>query len=349
MKEISRVGIDISRSVFQLHAADKDGGVVWRKRVHRSELRELLSSIPACEIGMEACAGAHHWGREFEAMGHTVRLLPPQYVKPFVRRNKNDAADAEAIVEAMSRPMMRFVAVKSVGQQEMGQLHRAREVLVRQRTALINEIKGFAHEFGVVLCCSHGKLRGEYLEKLERIGDSLGESTKRLMERLFEQLKYVGQEIDKHEAEIAALHRVNEVSQRLESVPGVGLLTATAIEAAVGDPHRFKNGREFAASLGLTPKQHSSGQMERLGKMSKRGDPYIRKLLIQGGHAVVMHAHRLQGKRGEWLRDLIKRRGRNKAVVAVANKNARIIWALMARGGKYASGYGEKNLHRAAA
>jgi transposase len=214
---------------------------------------------------------------------------------------------------------------------------------VRQRTALVNEIKGFMHEFGVVLRCSHDKLRSEYLGALERFGTGLGESTKRLIERLFEQLAYTKQEIAKHENEISALHAGNEVSQRLESVPGVGLLTATAIAAAVGDPGRFKSGRDFAASLGLAPRQHSSGQMERLGRISKRGDSYIRKLMVQGGHSVVMHASQVKGRRGEWIRALIERRGRKKAVVAVANKNARIMWALMARGGSYDSGYARKS------
>lgn len=339
MEDISRIGIDISRSVFQLHAVNGKGQVVWRKRVYRGDLMDVVRSVAPCEIGMEACGGAHYWGREFELMGHTVKLLPPQYVKPFVRRNKNDSADAEAIAEAMSRPEIRPVPVKAVWQQELGQLHRAREVLVKQRTAVINEVKGFAHEYGVILSCSHGKLRSEYLEKLERLEGRFGESTKRLMERLFEQLRSVNQEIKQHEQEIEALHKSNEVSQRLASIPGVGVLTATAIVAAVGNARRFKNGREFSASLGLVPRQHSSGEKERLGKISKRGDAYIRKLMIQGGHSVVMHMQRAAGRRGKWLRDLVERRGRSKAVVAVANKNARIMWALMARGGTFSAGH----------
>jgi transposase len=308
MKNVSRIGVDISRSVFQLHAVDESGRKVWRKRLSRGEFSDVMSKLAGCEVGMEACAGANHWGRRLQEMGHTVKLMPPQYVKPFVRRNKNDATDAEAITEAMVRPTMRFVEVKTIGQQEMRQLHRAREVLVKQRTALGNEIKGFLHEFGIVMRCSHDKLRGEYLDVLERFGSSLGESTKRLMERLFEQLAFAKSEIGKHENEISALHKGNEVSQRLESVPGVGLMTATAIAAAAGDPGRFKSGRDFAASLGLTPRQHSSGQVERLGRISKRGNAYIRKLMIQGGHAVVMHASKAKGRRGDWIRALIERR-----------------------------------------
>jgi transposase len=340
MNNISIIGVDISRTVFQIHAADKDGRPVLRKRCDRQQFVEFMGDLTSCEVGMEACAGSHFWGRRLAEMGHKVKLIPPQYVKPYVKRNKNDAADAEAIVEAMSRPTMRFVEIKTVGQQEMNQLHRARDLLVKQRTAYVNEIKGFLHEYGVVLRCSHEKLREEYLKALERVGAQLGEVTKRLMERLFEQLKYTSAEIRKHELEIGALHKNNEVSQRLESIPGVGVLTATAIVAAVGDPGRFKSGRDFAASLGLTPRQHSSGQHERLGKISKRGDAYIRKLMIQGGHTVVMHVNKAKGYRAKWVRDLVERRGRQKAVVAVANKNARIIWALMSRGGKYNDAHG---------
>lgn len=340
MKKISRIGIDISRTVFQLHASDEAGAVVWRKRLGRSELLETVREVAACEIGMEACSGAHYWGREFIAMGHKVKLIPPQYVKPYVKRNKNDAADAEAISEAMSRPTMRFVPVKSVSQQELGQLHRARAMMVRQRTALVNEIKGFMHEHGVLLRCGREKLRGEYLEKLECCGARLGEVTKRLMEELFDQLLRVQAAVATYENEILALHKSHELSLRLAGIPGIGPITATAIIAAVGDAGRFKDGRELAASLGVVPRQHSSGQTERLQGVSKRGDPYIRQLLVQGGHAVVQAAEKAKGHRGEWLRALIARRGRCKAVMAVANKNARIMWAIMARGGKYDCAYG---------
>lgn len=339
MKKISRVSIDLSKTVFQVHAATSNGQIVWRKRVYRSDLMQLIKGIEACEIGMEACSGANYWGQQFEALGHTVHLIAPQYVKPYVKRNKNDAADADAILEAMSRPTMRFVPVKTVEQQEIGQLHRAREMLVRQRTALVNEIKGMLHEHGVILSRAHPKLRGEYLEALERHGERLGESTKRLMERLFEQLNFVKDEIEKHEEELTAKHKGNTISQQLASIPGVGILTATAVAAAIGDAKRYRNGREFAASLGLVPRQHSSGPNERLGKISKRGDSYIRKLAIQGGHTVVMHVGKNKSKRGEWLRKLIERRGRVKAAVAVANKNARIMWALMVHGGYYNAGH----------
>lgn len=343
MKKISRVGVDISRSVFQLHGIDEEGKVVMRKRLNRMEFAQEMSTLPACEVGMEACGGAHYWGQRLQGIGHTVKLMPPQYVKPYVKRNKNDAADAEAIAEAMSRPSMRFVEVKTVSQQELGQLHGARDLLVRHRTALVNEIKGFLHEFGIVLRCGHEKLRGEYLTVLDKVGERLGESTKRLMERLFERLINTKKEIAQHEEEIAALHESNQVSQRLESIPGVGILTATAIVAAVGDPARFRSGRDFAASLGLTPRQYSSGKVERLGKISKRGDGYIRSLLVLGASAVVNHADKAKGSRGEWLRALKERRGRAKAAVALANKNARVIWALMKRGGSFNSSHKPKS------
>ena len=339
MNEVSRIGIDISRAVFQLHAAKADGSVAWRKRVYRSEFLETLSKVPPCEIAMEACSGSHFWGQELKKMGHTVKLIPPQYVKPFVKRNKNDAADAEGISEAMCRPTMRFVAVKSVAQQELCQLHRARELMVKHRTALINEIKGFLHEHGIVLSCGREKLYGQYMEKLEKCGDRLGEVFKRMMAQLFNQLSEVHSAVLKHEKEISALHEGNEMSLRLATIPGVGMLTATAVVAAVGDPSQYKSGRDFAASLGVVPRQHSSGQTVRLQGVSKRGNPYIRKLLVQGGHSVVIAARKAKGSRGEWLRSLLERRGRHRTVVAVANRNARTMWKLMAAGTSYDSSY----------
>ena len=335
MQEISRIGVDLSRSVFQLHAARADGTVVWRKRVYRDELLDVIRNVAPCDIGMEACAGCHYWGRLFQEMGHKVKLIPPQYVKPFVKRNKNDAADAEAISEAMNRPTMKFVQVKNVSQQELGQLHRARELMVKQSTALINEIKGFLHEYGVVLNCGKAKLRSAYLEALEKHGERLGSVTKRTIDRLFDQLIQADQAIKEHEKEIKSLHEANEMSVRLTSIPGIGMLTASAIVSAVGDAKHFKSGREFAASLGVVPRQCSSGQTERLLGVSKRGDSYIRKLLVQGGQSVVIAATKAKGRRGEWLRSLISRRGKPKAVLAVANKNARIAWALMVHGSSY--------------
>jgi len=344
MKEVSRVSIDISKQVFQVHAASSKGEILWRKRVRREDLHNLIKELSPCEIGMEACGGAHFWGREFQALGHMVRLLAPQYVKPYVKRNKNDSADADAILEAMSRPTMSFIPVKSAEQQEVCQLHRARELAVKHRTALVNEIKGFMHEHGIALSCSgYSKLMSEYLSVLEQCGSRLRDGTKRLMSTLFEQLFAINKMIEKYELELKAHHAINEISQRLESVPGVGLLTATAIAASVGDPSRYKSGRDFAASLGLVPRQHSSGATQRLGGISKRGDSYLRKLMVQGGHTVVMHAKKHQDSRSRWVVGIAERRGRVKAAVAVANKNARVMWALMVKGGSYQENYGEKN------
>lgn len=342
MNEVSRIGIDISRTVFQLHAAKSDGSVAWRKRVSRTEFLDTLRQVPACEVAMEACAGCNYWGQELQKMGHTVKLIPPQYVKPFVKRNKNDAADAEAISEAMTRPTMRFVAVKTVAQQELGQLHRARELMVKHRTSLINEIKGFMHEHGILMSCGREKLYGEYLEKLEKHGERLGAVFKRMMSQLFDQLTAAHSSIEKYEKEITALHLCNEMSLRVATIPGVGVLTATAMVAAVGDPTVFNSGRDFAASLGVVPKQHSSGQTQRLQGISKRGNPYLRKLLVQGGHSVVLAASKAKGQRGDWLRSLVERRGRCKAVVAVANRNARMIWRIMVSGDSYDSNYSER-------
>jgi transposase len=339
MGEISRIGIDISRTVFQLHAVRSDGSVVWRKRVYRSEFISTIQDVPPCVIAMEACSGSHYWGREFRKMGHEVMLIPPQYVKPFVKRNKNDAADAEAIAEAASRPTMRTIPVKSAFQQELAQLHKARELMVKHRTALINEIKGFMHEHGILLTSRREKLHGEYLEKLEVHGHRLGEVFKRLMSQLFEQLREVEAAISKHDKEIEGLHEQSEVSLRLATIPGVGVLTATAVVAAVGNASHFSSCRDFAASLGVVPRQHSSGKTERLQGVSKRGDQYIRKLLTQGGQSVVLAASKAKGSRGDWLRALIARRGRCKAVMAVANRNARVMWKLMMSGEIYKHDY----------
>ncbi len=339
MKEISRIGIDISRTVFQLHAVRGDGSLVWRKRVYRSEFMATLRDVPPCEIAMEACSGCHYWGRELEKMGHWIKLIPPQYVKPFVKRNKNDAADAEAIAEAASRPNMRTIPVKRVEQQELGQLHKARELMVKHRTALINQIKGFMHEHGIMLSCGREKLYGEYLKKLEKYGELLGALSKQLMSQLFDQLKEAESNILKYEKEISALHEGNELSVRLATIPGVGIMTATAVVAAVGDVTQFRSCRDFAASLGVVPRQYSSGKTERLQGVSKRGDSYIRKLLVQGGQSVVIAAAKAQGYRGDWLRALILRRGRCKAVMAVANRNARLIWKLLISGKSYDCNY----------
>jgi transposase len=339
MREISRIGIDISRTVFQLHAARSDGSVAWRKRVYRSDFVVTMQNIPPCEVAMEACSGSHYWGRELEKMGHKVKLIPPQYVKPFVKRNKNDAADAEGIVEAASRPTMRWIPVKTVEQQELGHLHSARERMVKHRTALVNEIKSFMHEHGILLTCSAKKLYGEYLAKLEVHGERLSNVFKRLMSHLFEQLRNTESVISEYEKELETLHKNNEVSVRLTSIPGVGLMTATAVIAAVGNASHYRSGRDFAASLGVVPRQHSSGQVQRLKGLSKRGNVYIRKTMIQGGHSVVRVAPKAKGRRGEWLRALVQRSGKCKAAVAVANRNARIMWKLIVSGERYDSNY----------
>lgn len=349
MKEDIKIAIDLSKTVFQLHAAKADGTVLWRRRVRRDEVLSVIGEYEGIEIGMEACGGSHYWGRKFEELGHEVKLIAPQYVKPFVKRGKkNDAADAEAISDAMSRQNIRSIPVKSEWQQELGQVHRAREMLVRHRTALVNQIKGFFHEFGVVLMCSYKKLKERYEELLMKRPDRLGTTMKRTMERLFKHLDEVEEQIGEHEKELKALHKSNDISPRLESIPGVGIITATAVAASFGDNvERFKNGREFAASLGLVPRQHSSGEKRVLGRISKRGDREIRKNLVQGAHSVVLRGAEDTSSRGEWLRSLIERCGKVKAVIAVANKNARIIWSLIKRGECYMDKPPERRRRRA--
>lgn len=347
MSQVSMIGIDISRTVFQLHANRSDGSVVWRKRVYRGDFLQTMRGVPACEIAMEACSGCHYWGRALERLGHKIKLIPPQYVKPFVKRNKNDAADAEAIAEAASRPSMRTIPVKRVEQQELGQLHTARELMVKHRTAVVNQIKGFMHERGILLVSSREKLHGEYLEKLAKLeekedqGERLSAASKRLMSQLFDQLKDAEAVILKYEQEILALHESNELSVRLTTIPGVGAMTATAVIAAVGNGSQFRSCRDFAASLGVVPRQCSSGQTERLQGVSKRGNSYIRKLLTQGGQSIVIAAPKAKGHRGDWLRALIARRGKCKAVMAVANRNARLIWKLLTSGESYDCNYGK--------
>jgi len=303
-----------------------------RKKLRRAQVIPFFADLPPCLIGMEACASAHYWARELRALGHEVRLIPPQYVKPFVKTNKNDAVDAEAICEALLRPTMRFAAVKSAEQQSVLMLHRARELLVRQRTMLINALRGHCGEFGLVAAQGASKV-AELIEVIEDPEDErLPALAREALGSLVEQLRVVQAQILGLEKKLLVWHRANEASRRLETIPGVGVITATALVATIGDASQFHSGRQLAAWLGLVPRQHSSGGKERLGRISKRGDGYIRRLLVHGARADLRWSRHRKEQRSLWQQSLLARRPTNVVLVAMANKTARVVWAMLSRG-----------------
>lgn len=329
------IGIDIAKSVFQVHGVDAAGQVTVTKKLRRAEVMRFFEAIPPCLIGMEACATAHFWAREISALGHQVRLMPPSYVKAYLRRQKNDAADAEAICEAVTRPTMRFVPVKSAERQGVLVLHRTRELLVRQRTMLINAIRGHCAEFGII--APQGARRAsELVEQIRQAqAAELPELARSALLRLADQLDALAAEIHGLERRLLAWHRQDQASQRLATIPGIGIITATALAAAVTDPGLFRSGREFAAFLGLVPRQNSSGGKDRLGRISKMGDGYLRKLLVVGATSVIRRARTSTSASSSWINSLLERRPARVVTVAMANKNARIAWAVLKRGEVY--------------
>jgi transposase len=333
--EITTIGLDLAKSVFQLHAVDAHGAVVWRKKVRREALLDTLAQVPGCLVGMEACATAHYWAREISALGHEVRLIPPAYVKAYLRRQKNDAADAEAICEAVRRPTMRFVPAKGTERQAVLVLHRSRELLVRQRTMLINAIRGHCAEFGLI--APQGASGSRDLVGRIRQADSavLPDMAKDAMLLLVEQLHALVRQIQTLNRRLLAWHRQDQASQRLATIPGVGIISATALAASVTDPGQFRSGREFSASLGLVPRQNSSGGKDKLGRISKMGDRYLRKLLVVGATSVVRRARTADTAAANWVRSLLERKPARLVTVAMANKTARIVWAVLARGETY--------------
>jgi transposase len=328
--KITTIGLDIAKQVFQIHAADGEGRVVLRKRLRRNQLAAFFANLPPCVVGLEACCGAHYWVRVLNRCGHSIRLIAPQFVKPYVKSNKNDANDAEAICEAVSRPQMRFVAAKSVEQQDIQSLHRVRSRLIGSRTQLGNQIRGLLTEYGIVLPQHFSQLRRELPRVLEDATNELTALTRRLFTSLYDELLSLEEKIAALDDQIVVIHRASEPCQRIAAVEGIGPLTATALVAAISDGKAFKNGRQFAAWLGLVPKQHSSGGKTRLLGISKRGDTYLRTLLIHGARSVVYRAGRKTDPRSLWIADKQRRLGTSKACVAVANKNARIVWSLIA-------------------
>ena len=329
--KVTTVGIDLAKSVFQIHGVDERGRVVLRKQLKRAEVLRFFVNLPACLIGMEACASAHHWARRLTEFGHTVKLMAPmQFVKPYVKTNKNDAADAEAICEAVSRPNMRFVAVKSAQSQAVLAIHRARAGLVKARTAQANQIRGVLAEFGIVMPKGIAHIAKRLPEILENADYSMPWLMRGLIARLTAQLKLLGTQVGELEVQIRIWHRDNDASRNLAEIPGIGPLTASALVASVGDAKSFSSGRQFAAWLGLVPRQHSSGGKPTLLGISKRGDVYLRTLLIHGARTVVRHAEHKAEQADSWLRRLMARRHKNVATVALANKDARVAWALLA-------------------
>jgi transposase len=335
MQAITTIGLDIAKSVFQVHGVDADGQVVIRRQLKRRYVLAFFQKVPPCLVGIEACASSHHWSRELQALGHTVRLMPPAYVKPYVKRQKNDAADAEAICEAVTRATMRFVETKTPEQQSCLMLHRTRHLFIRQQTAVINAIRAHLAEFGIVAPVGRNGVE-------ELLGVVANPSDKRLPEvaracvaALGAQLRMLKTQILELDRRLMAWHRSNEMSKRLDEVPGVGPVLATALVASVANPKALRSGRDFSAWIGLVPKQHSSGGKDRLGSISKQGDRYLRGLFVAGALAVIRYAKIHGTKHRPWLTALLARRPTKVAAIALANKIARMAWAMMAKGERY--------------
>jgi transposase len=332
MLKVSTIGLDLAKHVFQVHGIDESGAVVIRRRLRRSDVMSFFARVEPTIVGMEACSTSHHWARELSTLGHQVRLMPAQYVKAYVKRQKNDAADAEAICEAVMRPSMRFVPIKTAEQQAALMLHRSRDLLVRQRTMLINSLRGHLAEFGIIEARGPDKVV-RLVALLEDAEAPVPALARQALRPLATQLEAVAVQIAAIEAAIVAWHRENETSQRLATIPGIGPIIASAIAAAVPDPSAFVSGRQFAAWLGLVPRQNSTGGKPRLGRISKQGDANIRRLLIIGAQSVLRWVR--PEKSSPWIIALLGRRPRKVAAVALANKMARIAWALMLRGERY--------------
>ena len=334
MEKVSIIGLDLAKNVFQAHGACADGSVAFRRKLTRSKLLEFFAAQPHCVVAMEACASAHHWAREIGALGHEVRLIAPIYVKPFVKRQKNDMADAEAIAEAASRPTMRFVAVKSVEKQAAAMAFKTRDLLVRQRTQTINALRGHLAEYGVVAPNGPAHV-GRLAQALEGPNSRLPAPVVALCQMLHARIAALAEQIGLLDKELRDRARRDDTAARLMTIPGVGVICATAIEALAPPPESFAKGRDFAAWLGLTPRQHSSGGKTRLGGTSKMGQRDLRRLLISGAMTVVRWASRRGAPEGSWLARMLAKKPRLVVAVALANRIARIAWALMAKGGIY--------------
>jgi transposase len=335
--QVTTIGLDLAKNVFQVHGITKDEEVLFNRPLRRAQLLPFFSKLEPCLIGMEACSGAHHWARELTELGHDVRLIPPMYVKPYVKRGKSDAIDAAAICEAVTRPTMRFVAVKTVEQQALLSLHRARDLLVRQRTQLINGLRGMAAEFGVYIAKSVARIIGFAEDILAGEVLDLPEIANEVIHNLCEHLMALHARIRWYEERLKLVAKEDARVRLLRTIPGVGAVTASAIIASIGDGHQFRNGREFAAWLGLTPANKSSGGKEKLGRITKMGDQYLRSLLVVGMTSLVRQTKSHPERASKWLTSLLERKPARVATVAMANKTARIVWAVLTRNEPYTS------------
>lgn len=336
---INRIGLDLAKNVFQVHAVDHKGHSLLSRALKREKMMAFFQKLPPCLIGMEACASSHFWARTLKAMGHEVKLIAPQFVKPYVKGNKNDANDAEAICEAVSRPNMRFVPVKTVEQQDIQALHRIRQEQVRQRTALVNQIRGLLSEYGIVIALRVESLRKALPDILEDAENRLTADFRTLLKGLQEDLTHLDARIGTLDQAIKKLAQEHEGAKRLQQLRGIGPITATALIAAIGDGHQFARGRDAAAWCGLVPGQHSSGGKSKLLGISKRGDTYLRTLLIHGARAVLKTAQSKDDRLSQWLQSLCSRRNKNIAAVALANKTMRMAWAMLVSGKDYESNF----------
>jgi transposase len=335
MQAVKTIGLDIAKSVFQVHGVDADGQVVIRRKLKRRYLLAFFEKLPACLVGIEACATSHHWSRQLQALGHRVRLMPPAYVKPYVKRQKNDVADAEAICEAVTRANMRFVETKTVEQQSCLMLHRTRHLFIREQTAVINVIRAHLAEFGIVAPVGRKGVE-ELLRVIADPADRrIPEIARACLAALGTQLQRLKEQLLEFDRMIMAWHRSDETSRRLDEAPGIGPMLATAVVASVADPKAFRSGRNFSAWVGLVPKQHSSGGKDRLGHISKQGDRYLRGLFVAGALAVIRYAKIYGTRHRPWLTALLARRPTKVAAIALANKIARMTWAMMVKGERY--------------
>ncbi|NIP71520.1 MAG: IS110 family transposase [Gammaproteobacteria bacterium] len=329
MAKVTVIGLDLAKNVFHVVCCDGRGKVVGKKRLKRAQVLDYFAKLEGCVVGMEACAGAHYWGRQLKALGHQVKLLPPLYVKAYVRGNKNDYNDALAIAEAVVRPQMRFVALKTPEQQDIQALHRLRERRLQERTALCNQVRGLLGEYGLVLPKGVNVLRRRLPELLEDAENGLSDVFRRLLAESYRQLRELDAHIEFYATELARQSRLSEACQRLETIPGYGPIVASVFHSVVGDGSGYRRGRDVAAAVGLVPRQHSSGGKQSLGGMSKRGDRYLRSLLIHGARSVVVQAAKKNDPLSRWVNKVRAERGFNKAAVALANKMARIGWAVL--------------------
>lgn len=337
--KITICGVDLAKEVFQFHGVDGNGKVMKRCQLRRAKVMEFFANMPPCVIGMEACGSAHYWARQLQKLGHTVKLMAPQFVKPYVKTNKHDAADAEAICEAVQRPNMRFVPIKNIEQQAILAVHTARTGFIKQRTAQANQIRGLLAEFGLIVPMGLAVLRERVPTLLDEAKDELPGAFRQTILELLDHLKVLDKRVSQFELEILNWHRSNPMSKRLEKIPGIGPITASALVAAIGNARNFANGRQLASWLGLVPKQHSTGGRTNLLGISKRGDTYLRTLLIHGARAVIRHTDNKDPGGNGWLHSLLGRRHKNIAAVALANKNARTVWALLAHDREFRADY----------